>query len=85
MRLALGFNQKELAAIAEIHLQSLGKIERGMTTKLSSHSKSRLASALPDISHESYMILQENAESLGKYVSARRVELRFFCINSKNS
>jgi transcriptional regulator with XRE-family HTH domain len=46
MRLALGFNQKELAAIAEIHLQSLGKIERGMTTKLSSHSKSGLASAL---------------------------------------
>jgi hypothetical protein len=35
-----------LAAIAEIHLQSLGKIERGMTTKLSSHSKSGLASAL---------------------------------------
>jgi DNA-binding XRE family transcriptional regulator len=46
MRLALGFNQKELAAIAKIHLQSLGKIERGMTTKLSSHSKSVLASAL---------------------------------------
>jgi hypothetical protein len=36
----------ELAAIAEIHLQSLEKIERGMTTKLSSHSKSGLASAL---------------------------------------
>jgi hypothetical protein len=46
MWLALSFNQKELAAIAEIHLQSLGKIERGMTTKLSSHSKSGLNSAL---------------------------------------
>jgi DNA-binding XRE family transcriptional regulator len=46
MRLMLGLNQKELAAIAEIHLQSVGKIERGLTTKLSSHSKSGLAIAL---------------------------------------
>ncbi|MEY2858871.1 MAG: hypothetical protein RLZZ74_3184 [Cyanobacteriota bacterium] len=46
MRLSLGFNQKELAAIAGVHMQSLGKIERGMTTKLSSHSKSGLATAL---------------------------------------
>ena len=42
----LGLNQKELAAIAGIHLQSVGKIERGLTTKLSSHSKSGLANAL---------------------------------------
>ena len=46
MRLMLGLSQKELAAIAGIHLQSVGKIERGLTTKLSSHSKSGLANAL---------------------------------------
>lgn len=46
MRLMLGLNQKELAAIAGIHLQSVGKIERGLTTKLNSHSKSGLANAL---------------------------------------
>ena len=38
MRLMLGLNQKELAAIAGIHLQSVGKIERGLTTKLSSRA-----------------------------------------------
>ena len=46
VRLMLGLNQKELAAIAGIHLQSVGKIERGLTAKLSSYSKSGLASAL---------------------------------------
>ncbi|WP_199192263.1 hypothetical protein [Chlorogloea sp. CCALA 695] len=35
-----------MAAIAGIHLQSVGKIERGLTAKLSSYSKSSLASAL---------------------------------------
>jgi transcriptional regulator with XRE-family HTH domain len=46
MRLMIGLSQKELAAVAGIHLQSVGKIERGLTTKLSSHSKSGLANAL---------------------------------------
>lgn len=46
IRLSLGLNQRELAAMATIHLQSLGKIERGLTAKLSSHSKTGLASAL---------------------------------------
>lgn len=33
IRLSLGLNQREFATIAGIHLQSLGKIERGLTTK----------------------------------------------------
>jgi len=46
IRLSLGLNQRELAAISAIHLQSLGKIERGLTAKLSSHRKPAMASAL---------------------------------------
>jgi DNA-binding XRE family transcriptional regulator len=39
-------SQSELALKAGIHLQSLGKIERGMTTKLNSKSQRGLAIAL---------------------------------------
>ena len=46
IRLSLGLNQRELAAISAIHLQGFGKIERGLTARLISHSKTGLASAL---------------------------------------
>ncbi|WP_313937795.1 helix-turn-helix domain-containing protein [Anabaena azotica] len=38
IRNALGLSQTELANIAGIHIQSLGKIERGLTTKLNTKS-----------------------------------------------
>ena len=34
LRLGLGLNQKELALKAGVHLQSIGKLERGKTTRL---------------------------------------------------
>ncbi|NJN38874.1 MAG: helix-turn-helix domain-containing protein [Acaryochloridaceae cyanobacterium CSU_3_4] len=46
LRLGLGINQKELAAKAGIHLQSIGKMERGITTKLNHKTKNGLACAL---------------------------------------
>lgn len=46
IRNALGLSQTELANIAGIHIQSLGKIERGLTTKLNTKSHRGLAIAL---------------------------------------
>ncbi|MEH2391863.1 MAG: zinc ribbon domain-containing protein [Nostoc sp.] len=46
IRTSLSLSQTELALKAGIHLQSLGKIERGMTTKLNSKSQRGLAVAL---------------------------------------
>ncbi|ABW33262.1 helix-turn-helix domain-containing protein [Acaryochloris marina] len=46
MRLGQGLNQKELTAKANVHLQSIGKIERGKTTKLNHKTKNGLAYAL---------------------------------------
>jgi DNA-binding XRE family transcriptional regulator len=46
LRGAIGLNQKDLAAKASIHLQSLGKMERGHTTKLNHKTKNGLAYAL---------------------------------------
>ena len=46
IRTSLGISQTELALKAGIHLQSLGKIERAMTTKLNSKSQRGLAYAL---------------------------------------
>jgi DNA-binding XRE family transcriptional regulator len=45
IRTSLSLSQTELALKAGIHLQSLGKIERGMTTKLNSKSQRGLAVA----------------------------------------
>lgn len=42
----LGMSQKELATQAGIHLQSLGKVERGQTTRLNQKTISGLAYAL---------------------------------------
>lgn len=46
LRSSLGLTQRELADRAGIHLQSVGKIERGQTVKLNSRSKTALAAAL---------------------------------------
>lgn len=46
LRLRLSLNQKELAAKAGIHLQSIGKMERGKTTRLNHKTKNGLAYAL---------------------------------------
>uniref|UniRef100_B8HMV9 Transcriptional regulator, XRE family n=1 Tax=Cyanothece sp. (strain PCC 7425 / ATCC 29141) TaxID=395961 RepID=B8HMV9_CYAP4 len=46
IRLSLGLSQKEVADKAGIHLQSLGKIERGHTTRLNQKPKRGLAYAL---------------------------------------
>jgi DNA-binding XRE family transcriptional regulator/predicted nucleic acid-binding Zn ribbon protein len=46
LRSSLGLTQQELADSAGIHLQSVGKIERGRTVKLNSRSKTSLAVAL---------------------------------------
>ncbi|MEO1069706.1 MAG: helix-turn-helix domain-containing protein, partial [Cyanobacteria bacterium J06638_6] len=45
-RMNLGLSQKELAEKAGIHPQSVGKIERGQTTRLKQKPKSGLAHAL---------------------------------------
>ena len=46
VRTSLGLSQKELAERAGLHLQSVGKIERGQTTRLKQAPKSGLAYAL---------------------------------------
>lgn len=46
IRLSLGMSQSELALRAGVHLQSLGKIERGKTSKLNQRSLRGLAYAL---------------------------------------
>jgi DNA-binding XRE family transcriptional regulator len=46
VRISLGLSQKELAERAGVHLQSVGKIERGQTTRLKQAPKSGLAYAL---------------------------------------
>lgn len=46
VRISLGISQKELAERAGLHLQSVGKIERGQTTRLKQKPKSGMAHAL---------------------------------------
>nr|WP_199318338.1 helix-turn-helix domain-containing protein [Leptolyngbya sp. FACHB-541] len=46
VRTSLGLSQRELADKAGVHLQSVGKIERGQTTRLNQKPKSGLAYAL---------------------------------------
>ena len=45
-RQRLGLTQKEVATKAGIHVQSLGKLERGKTTQLNHKTKAGLAYAL---------------------------------------
>jgi DNA-binding XRE family transcriptional regulator len=46
IRTALGLSQRDLAERAGLHLQSVGKLERGKTAKLNRKTQSRLAQAL---------------------------------------
>ncbi|WP_059000182.1 double zinc ribbon domain-containing protein [Leptolyngbya sp. NIES-2104] len=46
VRISLSLSQKDLAERAGIHLQSVGKIERGQTTRLKHKAKKGLAHAL---------------------------------------
>lgn len=46
LRRSLGLSQKEVATKAQLHVQSLGKIERGQTTTLQSKTLNGLAYAL---------------------------------------
>lgn len=46
VRMGMGLSQKELAEKAGIHPQSVGKIERGQTTRLKQKPKTGLALAL---------------------------------------
>ena len=46
LRGTLGFNQKELADKVGVHVQSIGKLERGITTRLNHKTKKGLARAL---------------------------------------
>jgi transcriptional regulator with XRE-family HTH domain len=46
VRTTLGLTQKELATKAGVRLQSVERIERGITTKLNRHSRNGLAYAL---------------------------------------
>ncbi|MGG6270832.1 double zinc ribbon domain-containing protein [Leptolyngbya sp. AN03gr2] len=46
IRNTLSLSQKDLADRADVHLQSIGKIERGHTTRLKHKAKTGLASAL---------------------------------------
>jgi DNA-binding XRE family transcriptional regulator len=46
LRTGYGMSQLELATIADVHIQSLGKIERGKTTKLNHKTMRGLAYAL---------------------------------------
>ncbi len=46
LRISCGMSQAELATKADVHIQSLGKIERGKTTKLNHKTMCGLAYAL---------------------------------------
>ncbi len=71
MRLDAQISQQQLATAAGIHLQSLGKLERGKTTRLNQKTKTGLAAALS--------IQPEYLEAIcsGKPVS--EIETRKFC------
>lgn len=71
IRLSLGLNQRELATIAGLYLQSLGKTERGLTTKFSSRSKNGLASAL--------QVPLEYLEAVSRGISINPVSKLKFC------
>jgi DNA-binding XRE family transcriptional regulator len=58
LRVDLKMSQNDVARAAGIHLHSLGKIERGITTRLNSHTRRGLAIALS--------IPQEYLEAISK-------------------
>lgn len=71
LRTGLGLTQKELAKRANIHIHSLGKIERGLTTRLNQKTLRGLAYALS--------IPSEYLESVSKGVPVSASDTLKFC------
>jgi DNA-binding XRE family transcriptional regulator len=71
LRIGQGLNQKELATKAGIHLQSLGKMERGKTAKLNHKTKNGLAYALG--------VPTEYLEATSKGISVEGMSTLQFC------
>lgn len=73
VRTALGMSQAELAQKAGIHLQSVGKIEKGLTTRLNSKSLTGLSRAL--------QISEEYLEAVCRGVPVAAVQQLKICPN----
>jgi transcriptional regulator with XRE-family HTH domain len=71
IRVSLSLSQKELADKAGIHLQSLGKMERGKTARFNRKTQNGLAYALG--------IPVEYLEGIGKGVAVNQVTALKFC------
>lgn len=71
MRTALGMSQAELAQRAGMHLQSVGKIELGKTTRLNSKSLAGLSNAL--------QVLAEYLEAAIKSIPVAAVQQLKIC------
>lgn len=71
VRTSLSLSQKDLAKRADIHLQSVGKIERGQTTRLKQKAKTGLAHALG--------IPIEYLDAVYKGVTVDAIETLKFC------
>lgn len=73
VRIALGMSQAQTAERAEIHLQSLGKIEAGKTTRLFSKTKAGLSRAL--------QVSEEYLEAVCRGASVETVQQLKICPN----
>jgi transcriptional regulator with XRE-family HTH domain len=71
IRVSLGLSQKELANKAGIHLQSLGKVERGKTARFNRKTQNGLANALG--------IPDEYLEAISKGVAVNHATVLKFC------
>jgi transcriptional regulator with XRE-family HTH domain len=71
LRSSLDMSQQELATKAGLHLQSIGKIERGKTNKLNAKAKRGLAYALS--------IPIEYLDAVGKGVGVTPIEVLKIC------
>lgn len=71
LRTALGMSQAELAQKAGMHLQSIGKIEAGKTTRLNSKSSAGLSRAL--------QVLEEYLDAVCKGVPVTAVQQLKIC------
>lgn len=71
LRIALGMSQAELAQKAGMHLQSIGKIEAGKTTRLNSKSSAGLSRAL--------QVLEEYLDAVCKGVPVAAMQQLKIC------
>jgi transcriptional regulator with XRE-family HTH domain len=71
IRTRLALSQKELAEKSGLHLQSLGKVERGKTIRLNQKSRKALATALE--------VREEYLEKLSGSVATRPVQTIKIC------